>query len=89
LVDLIRVVEIDINQAQRRGVPVVRSPEGAGLCRALWGHRNLFGTTWGVYCDPEVQGWIDDLRDRGELFPRMREELQTAVDAIEFEDRGP
>ena len=89
LVELIRAVEQDIAAAERSSDPdeVVRSAEGAGLCRALWGRRNLFGTTWHVYCEND-QRWIADLRKSGDLFPRMREELQSALDALDHEDRS-
>lgn len=86
LVDLIRAVESDIAASEAAG-SIVRSPEAAGLCRALWGRRNPFGTAWHVYCE-EDQTSPEMLFERAELFPRMREELQNALDAIDFEDRG-
>jgi hypothetical protein len=88
LVQLVRAVERDIAKAEDLRVPgiIVRSPEAASLCRALYGRRNVFGTTWHVYCE-EDQQWIHDLRARGELFPRMRDELQDALDKLDAEDR--
>jgi hypothetical protein len=93
LVELIRAVEEDIAAAEGSSDPneVVRSAQGAALCRALYGRRNAFGTAWAVYCDEEdeYRGWIESLRGSGQLFPRMREELQSALDALDYEDRSP
>lgn len=68
------------------GTNVERSAEGAALCRALWGHRNQFGTTWHVYCE-ENQRWIHDLVSTGQLVPRIRSELQEAIDSLDHQDR--
>ena len=88
LVQLIRAVEQDIEAAERsHPQAIVRSVEATALCRALWGYRNLFGTTWHVYCGPDAQ-WITDLRPSGELFGRMRDELQSALDSLDHEDRS-
>src|SRR5690242_16074145 len=66
LVQLIRAVEGDVERMEgtTKGV-TVRSLEGQALCRALWGHRNLFGTTWAFYCEPD-QAWVDKLLFSGE-----------------------
>jgi len=89
LVQLVGAVEQDIAAAERSGDPheVIRSPAGAALCRSLWGHRNLFATTWHVYCEDDER-WIADLRASGDLFRRMREELQSALDTLDHEDRS-
>jgi hypothetical protein len=91
LVQLIRAVEADIAAAEKSSTPgvTVRSLEAKALCRALWGHRNLFATTWALYCGEGTEPlWIDHLLASGELFPRMRDELQTALDQLDHEDRS-
>lgn len=87
MVDLIRAVEADIALSSP-AVGIHRSPEAAGLCRALWGYRNWFGTTWHVYCESD-QGWPMTLLADGQLFDRMRVELQEALNKLDFEDAAP
>jgi hypothetical protein len=88
LVRLVAAVEEDIALVEARGlVDFQRSASGQSLCRALWGHRNLFGATWHAYCEDD-RGWIVDLMQRGELFDRMRSELQSALDQLDAEDRN-
>jgi hypothetical protein len=89
LVELVKAVEGDIRQAEQVSNSLggySRSIEAQALCRALWGHRNLFGTTWHVYCEVD-QEWPRQLADSGDLYPRMRTELQTALDSLDYEDR--
>lgn len=88
LVRLIHAVEADRRQTEYvRGwdagsPPIVRSVEAASLCHALWGRRTLFGTTWHLYCQDD-QTWTEGLWD---LYPRMRGELQSALDKLNHED---
>jgi hypothetical protein len=93
LVELIGAVETDIRLTEEALAwdsvpPIVRSARAASLCRALWGQSNLFGTTWHLYCE-EDQTWTEDLWKRGELFQRMRQELQMALDRLNSEDAKP
>jgi len=84
LVELIKAVEHDILLSEDRG-EIQRSATTAALCRVLWGQRNWFGTTWHVYCEDD-QRWPEDLHRRGELFPRMRSELQEALNQLDHQD---
>lgn len=84
LVQLVRTVERDATSSG--GTNVQRTAEGASLCRALWGHRNLFGTAWHLYCEDD-QRWIQDLVSKGQLVPRIRSELQEAIDSLDHQDR--
>jgi hypothetical protein len=93
LLDLLLEVENDILLSTQRG-EFARSPKAAALCRGLFAQRNWFGTTWHVYCE-EDQQWPDELLRSGELFPRMRAELQEALSTLDYQDareepvRGP
>ncbi|GAA0933464.1 hypothetical protein GCM10009554_18650 [Kribbella koreensis] len=84
LVELIKAVEYDILLSEDRG-EIQRSATTAALCRVLWGQRNWFGTTWHVYCE-EDQRWPEDLYQHGQLFPRMRSELQEALNQLDHQD---
>jgi hypothetical protein len=88
LAALIAVTERDLLAYETQGV-LVRSPDGAAACSVLWGNRNIFGTTWAYYCEPEQRAWIDDLDASGELAMRMRSELREALNSLDFEDVRP
>lgn len=90
LIDLVRAVERDIGMFTAHGnkrVGDLRSAEGSAMCRALWGHRGSFGTVWAVYCEDD-QTWTQQLHRNGELFPRMRSELQEAIELLDHQDRS-
>jgi len=89
LVDLVKVVEDDVrNMPYPRSLDQFpRSPEGQALCRALWGRRNWFGTVWHVYCEDD-QASTENLAREGKLIPKMRAELQEALDQLDHEDRA-
>jgi hypothetical protein len=86
LVELIQAVEADIAESRSpETMSITRSPEATGLCRSLWRYRNQFGTVWHVYCEPD-QRWPADLLNSGELYPRMRGELQDTLASLNRED---
>lgn len=90
MVQLVTAVEEDARTTARDfAMRPVRSPRGAAVCRALWGHRNTLGTVWQFYTAADDDPWIMHLYGSEELWPWMRNELQSALDKLDYADRKP
>lgn len=87
MTELLRVIERDAAAVNEQLTLRPPTPEGAAACRAVWGYRSQIGTSFAWYCGGEdMRAWIDQLDARNEVLPRMRQELQEAIDKQNFED---
>jgi hypothetical protein len=81
---LIRLIaEVEQDFATR--TPYGDSVAARSLCRALWGHRNVIALAWHLYCEPD-HTYTDQLQEQDQLLPQIRDQLQTALDSINYQD---